>query len=69
MIVCTKNTRSEMYEAERWLSDPRFWTPMTTLLDGSMLFIDDIVEVNFCYGKVRKIVIEVSLVNKKKFSH
>ena len=52
---------SEMYEAQRWHSDPQFQAPMITLSDGARVFIGDIVTVtNVCHGKIKKFVLDVS---------
>lgn len=50
---------SEMFEARKWNSDPRFQAPMTTLPNGMKVFLEDFVSVSSCYGKLKKLMIEV----------
>ena len=60
-ILYNHNYYSEVYEAKRWHSTNRFWTPMVTLSNGDQVFIHDIINLSIsgCYGKVTKFV-EVS---------
>ena len=54
-----------MYEAERWHSDERFYTPMIVLDSGVRPFIKDTIKIKDCenvYGKVEKFAIEVNKV-------
>lgn len=57
---------SELYEAARWNTDPRFQAPMTTLSDGTRLFLEDFVEIENGYGKIKKFVIEVTFFSYSK---
>lgn len=51
-----------MYEAARWNEDRRFQAPMTSLLDGTRVFMDDLVTINgLCYGKIKRFFIDVSI--------
>ena len=48
---------SELYEAERWHSENRLWTPMTILHNGQHIFIGDIVDINnSSAGKIVKFI-------------
>ena len=36
-------TYSELYEAQRWHTDHKLWTPMIVLTNGQHIFIGDII--------------------------
>ncbi len=39
---------SEMYHASRWLNNPRYYSPMASLPDGTNIFIRDFVKSFYC---------------------
>ena len=47
---------SELFEAQRWHTEPTLWTPMVVLDNGKHLFIGEIFEYTSmtrrCFGKV-----------------
>ena len=51
---------SEMFEANRWHSDPKYFSPMA-LIDGSQVFTGDIVTLkdSTSYAKIVKFMTEV----------
>lgn len=54
MLICLYY--SELYEAERWHSDSKLWTPMTILGNGEHVFIGDIVDIAIDHSISGKIV-------------
>ena len=52
-----------MFEAQRWHSDPRLFSPMMVLDSGKHLFIGDFITLEDdpkTYGKVIKFAIQVN---------
>lgn len=57
----------ELYQAQRWCTESRFWTPMIVLDNGCHVFIGDIIDVQNpntgkveCRGKVVKFYTKVA---------
>ena len=61
LVILPSNLCSEMYEARRWNEDPRFQAPMTTLPNGTRVFIGDYVSSLHCFGRLKKLVVEVCI--------
>ena len=51
-----------MYEAKRWLTNPRYFSPMATI-DGRHIFVGDIVHLHgdTPYAKILKFMTDVSV--------
>ena len=54
-----------MFEARRWLTDPKYFSPMATI-DGRHIFVGDIVclrDGTSSYEKILKFMTDVSVCN------